>query len=105
MPGVPAPGGHRLTTRTATQTVKMLSDTIEYKSFHESPRRLGELEEQKHTLLSVRCEDGQCIANFPNGEFIFPEEMRDGLRELVGRDIAILRLGGQYHIREVVAGA
>lgn len=66
---------------------------------------MKELEELCHTLLSVRCEDGQCIAKFPNGEFIFPEEMRDGLRELVGRDIAILRLGGQYHIREVVAGA
>ena len=79
----------------------MLSDTIEYKSFHESPRRLGELEEQKHTLLGVRCEDGQCIANFPNGEFIFPEEMRDGLRGLVGREIGILRLDGRYHVRVV----
>ena len=105
MPGVPAPGGHRLTTRTATQTVKMYYNTIEYKSFHESPRRLGELEEQKHTLLSVRCEDGQCIANFPNGEFIFPEEMRDGLRELVGREIAILKLESRYYVREVVEGA
>lgn len=80
-------------------------DVIGYKSILEAPRRLRELEELRHVLLSVRCEDGQCIANFPNGEFIFPEEMRDGLRELVGRDIAILRLGGQYHIREVVAGA
>ena len=80
-------------------------DVIGYKSILEAPRRLRELEEQRHTLLGVRVEDGQCIANFPNGEFIFPEEMRDGLRELVGRDIAILRLGGQYHIREVVAGA
>jgi len=79
----------------------MLSDTIEYKSFYESPRRLGELEEQKHTLLSVRCEDGQCIANFPNGEFIFPEEMREKLEPLVGKTVAILRLNG-YHIREVV---
>ena len=79
----------------------MLSDTIEYKSFHESPRRLGELEEQKHTLLGVRCEDGQCIANFPNGEFIFPEEMRDGLRELVGQEIGILWLDGKYHVRVV----
>lgn len=101
MPGVPAPGGHRLTTRTATQTVKMLSDTIEYKSFHESPRRLGELEELRYVLLGVRCEDGQCIANFPNGEFIFPEEMRDGLRELVGREIACLRLDGKIYIRVV----
>ncbi len=101
MPGVPAPGGHRLTTRTATQTVKMYYNTIEYKSFHESPRRLGELEEQKHTLLSVRCEDGQCIANFPNGEFIFPEEMREKLSPLVGQEIGILRLDGKYHVRRL----
>ena len=80
-------------------------DCISYKSFHESPRRLGELEELRYVLLGVRCEDGQCIANFPNGEFIFPEEMRDGLRELVGREIAILRLDGRYYLREVVASA
>jgi hypothetical protein len=76
-------------------------DCISYKSFHESPRRLGELEELRYVLLGVRCEDGQCIANFPNGEFIFPEEMRDGLRELVGREIGILRLDGRYHVRVV----
>jgi len=76
-------------------------DCISYKSFHESPRRLGELEELRYVLLGVRCEDGQCIANFPNGEFIFPEEMRDGLREMVGREIGILRLDGRYHVRVV----
>jgi len=76
-------------------------DCISYKSFHESPRRLGELEELRYVLLGVRCEDGQCIANFPNREFIFPEEMRDGLRELVGREIGILRLDGRYHVRVV----
>lgn len=101
MPDVTASGGHRLTTRTATQTVKMYYNTIEYKSFYESPRRLAELEEQRHILLGIRTEDGQCIANFPNGEFIFPEEMRDGLRELVGREIGILRLDGRYHVRVV----
>lgn len=79
----------------------MYYNTIEYKSFYESPRRLGELEELRYTLLGVRCEDGQCIAKFPNGEFIFPEEMRDGLRELVGREIGILRLDGRYHVRVV----
>ena len=73
----------------------------QYKSIPDAPRRLAELEEQRHILLSVRCEDGQCIANFPNGEFIFPEEMRDGLRELVGREIGILRLDGRYHVRVV----
>ena len=83
----------------------MLSDTIEYKSFHESPRRLGELEEQKHTLLGVRCEDGQCIAVFPNGDFALPLELRERLVGMVGREIAILRLGGRYYLREVVANA
>ena len=79
----------------------MLSDTIEYKSFYESPRRLGDCEDLRYVLLGIRTEDGQCIANFPNGEFIFPEEMRDGLREMVGREIGILRLDGRYHVRVV----
>ena len=76
-------------------------DVIGYKSILEAPRRLRELEELRYVLLGVRCEDGQCIAKFPNGEFIFPEEMRDGLRELVGREIGILRLDGKYHLRAV----
>ena len=78
----------------------MLSDTIEYKSFYESPRRLGELEELRYTLLSVRCEDGQCIAKFPNGECALPLDLRDELEPLVGREIGILRLDG-YHVREI----
>jgi hypothetical protein len=80
-------------------------DCISYKSFYESPRRLGELDELRHVLLSVRCEDSQCIAVFPNGDFALPLELRDELESLVGREIAILRLGGRYYLREVVAGA
>ena len=79
----------------------MYYNTIEYKSFYESPRRLGELEELRYVLLGVRCEDGQCIAKFPNGEFALPLDLRDGLRELVGREIGILRLDGRYHVRVV----
>ncbi len=78
----------------------MLSDTIEYKSFHESPRRLGELEEQRQILLGVRCEDGQCIAVFPHGDFALPLDLREELTALVGHKSAVLRLGG-YHVREV----
>ncbi|GAB6265518.1 MAG: hypothetical protein STSR0001_09630 [Methanothrix sp.] len=74
---------------------------LEYKTSHEAPRRLGELEELRYTLLSVRCEDGQCIANFPNGEFIFPLEMRDELAGMVGQEIACLRLDGKIHVRRV----
>ena len=75
-------------------------DVLKYKPLHETPRRLEELEEQRHILLSVRAEDGRCIAKFPNGEFIFPEETHEELSPLVGKDIAILRLDG-YHIRAV----
>ena len=73
----------------------------EFKLILESPRRLKEFEEQRHCLLDVRCEDGQCVANFPNGEFSFPAELREALSPLVGHDIAVLRLDGRYHVREV----
>ena len=80
-------------------------DVSEFKPLHEAPRRLAELEEQLHTLQSIRVEDGQCIAVFPTGEFALPLDLRDELESLVGREIAILRLGGRYYLREVVAGA
>jgi len=78
----------------------MYYNTIEYKSFYESPRRLAELEEQRHILLGIRTEDGQCIAKFPNGDFALPLDLREELTALVGHKIAVLRLGG-YHVREV----
>lgn len=74
-------------------------DCIEFKAFRESPRHLRDFEELHHTLLGVRVEDGQCIAVFPNGEFSFPAELREELRTLLGKTVAILRLNG-YHIRE-----
>ncbi len=76
-------------------------DCISYKSFHESPRRLGELEELRHVLLGVRGKDGQCIAKFPNGDFALPLDLRDELESLVGREIACLRLDGKIYIRVV----
>ena len=78
----------------------MHHDVNEYISFRRSPRRLREFEEEQHTLLGVRCEDGQCIAKFPNGEFALPLDLRAELAPLVGREIAILRLDG-YHVREI----
>ena len=74
-------------------------DCIEFKGFYEPPRRLQELEELRYVLLGVRCEDGQCIAVFPTGEFLFPGELREELTALVGREVAILRLGGRYYVR------
>jgi len=76
-----------------------------YKSILEAPRRLRELEELRYVLLGVRCEDGQCIAKFPNGECALPLELRERLTPLVGREIAILKLESRYYVREVVEGA
>jgi hypothetical protein len=56
--------------------------------------------EQRHKLLEVRIEDGQCIAKFINGEFAFPAELREKLAPLVGRTVAVLRLDG-YRVRVV----
>ena len=76
-------------------------DCIEFKGFYEPPRQLKELEELCHTLLSVWCEDGQCIAKFPNGDFALPLELRERLVGMVGREIACLRLDGKIYIRVV----
>jgi len=73
----------------------------QYKSIPDAPRRLAELEEQRHILLGIRTEDGQCIAKFPNGEFALPLEMREELEPLVGRNVAVLRLGGRFYVRGV----
>jgi hypothetical protein len=66
------------------------------------PQRLSELKEQRHTLQSVNIKYGQCIAKFPNGEFVFPEELEPKLRSLIGHKIGILRLG-DYRIRDLEA--
>jgi hypothetical protein len=64
-------------------------------------QRLSEYMEQRHKLLEVRIEDGQCIAKYPNGEFAFPSELREKLVPLVGQIVAVLRLDG-YRVRKVV---
>ncbi|MFZ3312435.1 MAG: hypothetical protein WA141_01105, partial [Methanothrix sp.] len=66
-------------------------DVLDYKPSHETPRRLAELEEQRHILLGVRGEDGQCIAVFPNGDFALPLDLREELAGMVGRTVAVLR--------------
>lgn len=79
----------------------MYYNTIEYKSFYESPRRLAELDELRYVLLGVRVEDSQCIAVFPNGDFALPLELRERLVGMVGHEIACLRLDGKIYIRVV----
>lgn len=83
----------------------MYYNTIEYKSFYESPRRLGDCEEAMGKLIRIFEAEGHTVAAFEWGAISLPLDLRDELRELVGREIAILRLEGQYHIREVVESA
>lgn len=75
-------------------------DCIEYKSYDDTPHRLANCEEARDLLLRVFLKDGFCIAIFRFGAVALPEELREELAGLVGREIAILRLGG-YHIRAV----
>jgi hypothetical protein len=72
-----------------------------YKTVSEpSPRRLSELEEARGELLSVFCRDGFAVAGFAWGVVVFPAELEPRLREMVGKQCAILRLDGRYHCRE-----
>jgi hypothetical protein len=75
----------------------------EFKYIQPSPRILRHLEEQRHMLLDVRHEDGQCIARFSNGDFAFPAELRERLSDLVGKRIACLRFENRYLLRDLEA--
>lgn len=63
--------------------------------------RLAELHEARGQLLSVSCLDSCAVASFEWGGIAFPEEMQAELAALVGRECAILRLDGIYHVRAV----
>ena len=76
-------------------------DCIEFKAFHESPRRLGDCEEAMGNLIRIFEAEGHTVAAFEWGAISLPLEMREKLELLVGKTVAILRLNG-YHIREVV---
>ena len=67
---------------------------------HEA-HRLQELEEARDQLLRTFLKDGFCIAIFRFGAVALPEEMEPQLREMVGREVACLRLCGKYHLRSV----
>lgn len=71
----------------------------EFKPILESPRRLAELEEARDLLMRTFLKDGFCIAVFRFGAVALPEEMEPQLRELVGKQCAVLRLDGRYHCR------
>jgi len=74
----------------------------ELKSVSESePHFQQELEESRGVLLRVYPKDGFCIAVYNFGAVALPLELEARLRELIGRKIGILRLDGEFRIREV----
>ena len=73
---------------------------FEYKSSQE-PRPLPECSEARGQLLSVFCRDGFAVASFSWGAVAVAEELEPQLRELVGRQCAILRIEGKFLVRSV----
>jgi len=65
------------------------------------PRRIAELEEARDNLLRVFLKDGFCIAVFRFGAVALSEETEPKLRELVGKEVACLRLDNKFYVREV----
>mgnify|MGYP001005968510 CR=1 FL=1 len=64
------------------------------------PRHLPETHEAKGLLQDVSCRNGFAVAIFSWGSVAFPQELEPKLRDLVGKQCAILRLDG-YHFRAV----
>jgi len=64
------------------------------------PRRLQEREEARGELIRVFEAKGQCVAVFSWGAVSLPGELLQEFCELVGHEVAVLRLG-RYHVRRV----
>ena len=65
------------------------------------PYRPQNLDETRGMLLSVFCRDGFAVASFAFGAVIFPDELQEKLRGLVGKEVDCLRLDNKFYIREV----
>ena len=78
----------------------MNNDGLGYISSQE-PRHLADGDEARDVLLDVFLKDGFAVAGFMFGAVAFPEELEPTLREMIGREVACLRLDGKFHVREV----
>lgn len=67
---------------------------------HEA-HRLQELQEARGELIRIFEAEGQCVAVFSWGAVSLPGELLEELQALVGKECAVLRLDGRYHIRTV----
>ncbi len=73
-----------------------------YKNNHDAEAyHMRELEEAKGELLRIFEAEGHTVAAFEWGAISLPLDLRDELRELVGMEIAILRLEGRFYVRGV----
>lgn len=63
-------------------------------------RPLPECSEARGKLLSVFCSDGFVVATWAWGAVALPEETREQLEPLVGKEVCCLRLDGKFHVRE-----
>lgn len=84
----------------------MVSDCILFKPLHRNNRnaeahRLADCEEARGQLLRIFEAEGQAVAAFEWGEIALPLELREKLAPLVGRTVAVLRLGGRFYVRGV----
>lgn len=64
-------------------------------------RPLPELHEARGQLLSVFRRNGFAVVSFAWGCCAVAEELEPKLRELVGKEVACLRLDGKYYCRAV----
>ncbi len=67
------------------------------------PRRLADCSEARDILLQVFAKDGFCIAVLKFGAVALPEDLEPKLREMIGHEIACLRLAGKYYCRDLEA--
>ena len=65
------------------------------------PYHPSNLDEERGVPLRVYAKNGFCITAFAWGAVAFPPEMEVRLCELIGRNIAILRLNGRFYVREL----
>ena len=67
------------------------------------PRPLPDGHEARDLLIDILMKDGLCIAVFKFGAVALPADLEPRLQKLVGREVACLRLDGEFHIRAVGA--
>jgi len=84
--------------------VKLVYPYCEMKSISESePYYPLNLDEERGVLLRIGVKNGFCIAVFAWGAVALPSEVEERLCKLIGRRVAVLRLGSRFYVRSLGA--